>query len=35
MQYLDSLGYVIMSLTEISRNLEMNAEGLGRFWGSL
>lgn len=35
MQYLHSLGYVMMSLSEISRNLEMNAEGLGRFWGSL
>lgn len=35
MQYLHSLGYVIMSLSEISRNLEMNADGLARFWTSL
>ncbi len=33
MQYMNSCGYVLMSLTEITRTLEMNADGLGRFWG--
>jgi hypothetical protein len=31
MEYLDSFGYVVNSLCEIARMVEMNAEGLGRF----
>ena len=34
-QYLDSFSYGIGSLCEMTRNIEMNAEGLSRFWTSM
>jgi len=35
MRYLDSFGYGVHSLCELTRNMEMNAEGLSRFWISM
>jgi len=34
-RYLDSFSYGVSSLCEMTRNIEMNAEGLSRFWGSM
>jgi hypothetical protein len=31
---MQSFGFVIMSLAEISRTLEMNYEGISKFWES-
>lgn len=35
MRYLDSMSYTVNSLCDMSRAVEMNAEGLGKFWGSM
>lgn len=35
LRYLDSFSYGVSSLCEMTRNIEMNAEGLGRFWASM
>jgi hypothetical protein len=34
MEYLDSFGFVVNSLCEIARMVEMNAEGIARFFVS-
>jgi peroxin-13 len=34
-RYLDSFSYGVSSLCEMTRNIEMNAEGLSKFWGSM
>jgi len=35
LRYLDSFSYGVSSLCEMTRNIEMNAEGLSRFWASM
>jgi len=35
MRFLDSFNYVVNSLCDVARNLESNADGLGRFWVSI
>lgn len=35
LRYLDSFSYGVSSLCEMTRNIEMNAEGLTRFWASM
>jgi len=35
LRYLDSFGYAVGSLCEMTRNIEMNADGLARFWESM
>ena len=35
LRYLDSFSYGVQSLCEMTRNIEMNADGLSRFWGSM
>lgn len=35
LRYLDSFSYGVSSLCEMTRNIEMNAEGLSRFWSSM
>jgi hypothetical protein len=35
LRYLDSFSYGVTSLCEMTRNIEMNAEGLSKFWMSM
>ena len=35
LRFLDSFNFVVNSLSDVARNLENNAEGLGRFWSSI
>jgi len=35
MRFLDSFNYIVNSLCDVARNLESNADGLGRFWVSI
>jgi hypothetical protein len=35
LRYLDSFSYGVSSLCEMTRNIEMNAEGLSKFWMSM